>query len=128
MRFLAIHLVKTASAEVENGIGQSVDAGKTGERTMKKNQPDNLSTLLKEWQPEPMAAGRIRAGVWSRIEMAAENPMMDLLARIASWFERPVITTGVLAVALIVGITFGSATASQVQTESYLQSLVAFRH
>jgi len=128
MRLLAIHLVKTPSAEAENGIGQSVDADKTGERTMKNNQPDNLSNLLKEWQPEPMAAGRIRAGVWSRIEMAAENPMMGMAARIASWFERPVFTAGVVAVALVVGITFGSATASQVQTESYLQSLVAFRH
>lgn len=95
---------------------------------MKNDQPDNLSDLLKQWQPEPLSAGRIRAGVWNRIEQAAENPMTRVLARLASLFERAAITAGVLAVALIAGITVGSATASQVQTESYLQSLVAFRH
>lgn len=93
------------------------------------NDPsDNLSDLLKQWQPEPIQASRIRAGVWSRIEKEQRNPLSDLLAIIASWFERPAIAGGVIALALVLGVAFGTTASAEAQTQAYLQSIVAFRN
>lgn len=89
---------------------------------------DNLSDLLKQWQPEPIQASHIRAGVWSRIEKEQRNPLTDLLDIIASWFERPVIAGGVIAVALVLGVAFGAMASAEAQTQAYLQTTVAFRH
>ena len=93
------------------------------------NDPsDNLTALLKQWQPAPLQAGHIRAGVWSRIEREPANPLSNLLAIIASWFERPVIAGGVIALALVLGLAFGVTASTEAQTQAYLQSMVAFRN
>lgn len=92
-----------------------------------KEPSDNLSDLLKQWQPEPIQAGQIRAGVWSRIEKQEGNPLADRLTFIASWFERPVIAGAVIALALVVGIALGAMASAEAQTQAYLQSMIAFR-
>lgn len=95
---------------------------------MKNDQSDNLSDLLKQWQPEPLSPAQIRAGVWSRIENKRENPLAEVFVRITSWFERPLIAGGLVALALVAGIALGSTTSAEAQTQAYLQSVVAFRN
>jgi hypothetical protein len=92
------------------------------------DQPDNLSQMLKQWQPHPILAGHIRAGVWSRIEKDRETSWAQVLTRVASWFERPLIAGGVVAIAFGLGIAFGMVASVQSQTEAYLQSMAAFRN
>lgn len=128
MLSVGIYSLNTMSAELGNGTGQPASTDHTGAIPIMNEPSDNLTNLLKKWQPAPLQAGHIRAGVWSRIEREQANPLADVWARIASWFERPVIAGGVLAVALVIGIAFGATASAQAKTEAYLQSMVAFRH
>lgn len=95
---------------------------------MKEDHKDELSKLLEEWQPRPIAAGEIRAQVWHRIEKEDTGVIVPWMWKIASWFERPAIAAGVVAIALVFGIAFGTTASAHAQTEAYLQSMVAFRH
>lgn len=88
----------------------------------------NLTILLKQWQPAPLQASHIRAGVWSRINREPQNPLSEFLATMASWFDRPVIAGGVVALALVVGLALGATASLEAQTQAYLQSMIAFRN
>lgn len=95
---------------------------------MKEDHNEELSRLLKSWQPRPLAAGKIRSEVWRRIEKEETTGLASWIRWLVSCFERPVLAVGVVAVALGIGIAFGTTASAQAQTEAYLQSMVAFRH
>ncbi len=122
------HLQIEHARGIKNETGKTAVAGKTGDITMKEDCNEELSRLLKQWQPRPIAAGEIRAKVWHRIEKEEDGVLAPWMWWLASWFERPAVVAGVVAVALGVGIAFGTTASAQDQTEAYLQSMVAFRH
>lgn len=95
---------------------------------MNEDRNEELSKLLKEWQPRPIAAGEIRPQVWQLIEKEDAGVIVPWMWKLASWIERPAIAAGVIAIALVVGIAFGTTASAHAQTEAYLQSMVAFRH
>lgn len=95
---------------------------------MQENHNEELSRLLKVWQPRPIAPGQIRAEVWQRIEKEESRVLPPWMGWLASWFDRPAIAAGVVTVALGLGIAFGTTASAKAQTEAYLQSMVAFRH
>ena len=95
---------------------------------MKQEPNDELSDLLQSWQPRPIAAAQIRSEVWRRIQKEEAEAFSPWFNTVASWFERPSIAAAVVALAIGVGIAFGSTASTQAQTEAYLKTMVAFRH
>lgn len=95
---------------------------------MQEDSNEKLSKLLKEWQPRLIGTEEIRAQVWHRIEHEEAGELAPWMEWLASWFERPAIAAGVVAVALGFGIAFGATASTHAQTEAYLRSMVAFSH
>lgn len=95
---------------------------------MNNNSDEKLNDLLKAWQPRPLAASHVRGGVWHRIANEEAHAPAKWLRVMMAWFDRPAIAAGVVALALAVGIAFGTTASAQAQTEAYLQAMVAYRH
>ena len=88
---------------------------------------NDLSSLLKGWQPDLEPGSGFNRGVWSRIE-AAESSRSGFSA-IFSWvglLASPRIATAAVAIALFGGLLVGSLQARSSQEERYLHSLKPF--
>lgn len=88
---------------------------------------NDLKMILQEWQPQLISAEEIRRAVWQRIERDELSVRHGFVASLAAWFERPMITASVVAVAMTAGILFGLTAAANTQTENYLQTISAFQ-
>jgi len=89
------------------------------------DQPDKLSALLREWQPEPPPSENVRREVWTRIKNRRIHPIASCAAWLDQIFGKPLVATGVLAIAVTVGVMIGTQASSSAQTASYLQSVSA---
>lgn len=89
------------------------------------NSSDNLSNLLRSWQPEVNPAQDFDREVWSRIE-AMESRKGAGIAAFFTWiqlFSRPRMALSAAMIALFGGIFVGGIQARSSQEERYLQSL-----
>ena len=85
---------------------------------------DELSSLLKSWNPDVPASSAFRRRVWSRIESEGgrELSLAEWFAAAVSQIARPRIAGAVLAAALFGGIWVGSMTGAEGR-EEYLRSV-----
>lgn len=89
---------------------------------------NDLSSLLRGWQPHLEPGFGFNRGVWSKIE-AAESRRQNGLLSMVSWvglLARPRIATVAVAVALFGGVLIGGLQARSSQEERYLLSLKPF--
>ena len=91
-----------------------------------KEKPDKLKDLLLEWQPESPPIEDVRREVWKRIERLEPSPWKKWMDFFDALVGRPAVVTGILAVAMTVGVMVGTMASVSAQTESYLQSVSAF--
>ncbi len=96
-----------------------------------RKQPDHLTQLLREWNPEPVRVEDVRRHVWRCIEKQKPSPWgawMVFLETLGDIISRPAVAIGVLAIALTMGLTIGNLASASAQTESYLNSVSPFLH
>jgi len=107
-------------AEVETGLSPLLVEQR------EKNMKDDLSKLLRSWQPGVPEPAAFRANVWRRIQLA--EPSRRSLFR--SWYEnvlillsRPRVAVAMATMAAFAGIAVGSGTAHSDNVTAYLRSV-----
>lgn len=91
-----------------------------------KEKSDKFKNLLLEWQPESPPIEEIGREVWRRIERLEPSPWKKWVDFFDVLVGRPAVATGILAVAMTVGVMVGTIASELAQTDSYLQSVSAF--
>lgn len=92
------------------------------------NPKDDLSDLLRSWQPDVEPSSGFNRGVWSRIE-ASQTRNSEVLSSLfipLRWIQtmgRPRIAIAAAAIALFGGVLIGGVQAHSSQEERYLTSL-----
>ncbi len=86
---------------------------------------DDLSLLLRSWQPNADAGAGFNRAVWARIADAEAGRSLgwESLLEWAGLFARPRIAVTAAMAALFVGVFAGSLQAHAVGQERYLRSL-----
>lgn len=88
---------------------------------------NDLNNVLKTWTPRTPAALDIRAGVWQRIERSELSGWRGAMESMLALLTRPALATGLVAFAIMAGITVGRITSETAQTRAYLASVAAYR-
>lgn len=91
-----------------------------------KEKPDELTSLLREWQPESPPLADVRREVWKRIERLDPSPWKKWMDFFETLVRQPAVATGIITVAVTAGVMLGTMASASAQTDSYLQSLSAF--
>ncbi|ODU25146.1 MAG: hypothetical protein ABS95_00970 [Verrucomicrobia bacterium SCN 57-15] len=105
---------------------------------MKPNQKpesdEQLSKLLREWQPATSLPPRFQEAVWRRIEQTEATAKLSFWHVVTHWvdntFRRPALAVSYVAVLLVLGLSAGylqardtsSRTLAQMRT-AYVQSI-----
>lgn len=89
---------------------------------------NELTNLLREWQPPAPGASAIRRDVWRRIEHSEPGGFPALFGTLAALFSRPLVAAVFVAAAMTAGAVIGTGASAAAQTEAYLQSVSVFRH
>ncbi|MDD5199041.1 MAG: hypothetical protein PHC88_04500 [Terrimicrobiaceae bacterium] len=82
---------------------------------------DDLSDLLKTWQPQTPEPVAFRRDVWTRIEMA--SPPADWWQEVLVLVARPRVALAVAVVAIALGGISGRALSGVPGTDAYLRSV-----
>jgi hypothetical protein len=88
---------------------------------------EDLNKLLNTWTPGTCTGADIRAGVWQRIERIAPTLGQVVINYLFAQLMRPALVTGLVAVAILAGVTIGSIASESAQTRAYLNSVTAYR-
>lgn len=87
---------------------------------------DDLSKVLKAWNPGAASPDAVRGGVWQRIERQQARPWNQFIDNLLSLLSRPAWACTVVALALLAGVTLGSVVSENSQAEAYLVSVTPF--
>lgn len=82
---------------------------------------NELSDLLKAWQPDVPQPADFRRGVWSKIEARSSSP--GWLAQLLSAIGRPRIAVALAAVAILAGGISGNLMSRDAHEDAYLRSV-----
>jgi len=91
---------------------------------------DDLTNLLKVWDPAVPEPAAFKRGVWARIEAGGVGKssvgtwLKDFLVSLA----RPQMAAGTLAVAVLAGAWIGHTTANPDGQQAYLRSVNPYAH
>jgi len=96
----------------------------------RKTMKDDLSRLLREWNPSAPEPPGFRHQVWQRIEAAAakSSSREDRLGKWLFFFAHPWGAVAALAIALTLGALAGESLSASDGRQAYLRSVNPYAH